>query len=97
MSRVKLLSKLPGGKTGQNGLEAIAADLVKNPHKRHYAVVEISTGKTETDHAAGDAQTPHALISQIEVALAPEDTTALRDVLDRLQDKRNGRNRLPID
>jgi hypothetical protein len=94
---VKLLGKLPSDKSGMNGLEMASGAMVDAPHRSFLVVAVVSNGKTETDHADGDAQTPHALISQIEVALDPENITALRGVLDRLQDKRNGRNRLPID
>ena len=88
----KLSASLPKGDA--NGLPAIAADLVEQPHRFHVVMAVVDCKKVTTDHDTGEVE-PTARIRRIE-AILPADLKAAEQLMRRAMEHRSGRTVLPL-
>lgn len=89
----KLGSSLPAG--DGNGLAAITADLVANPHDIHVVVALVDCKKTTTDNDSGEV-IPTVRVRRIE-AITAEDKDLAAKMLRRALEKRTGKTVLPFE
>ena len=89
----KLASALPKGEG--NGLDAIARELIDNPHDIHVVVALIDCKKITTDNDTGDVE-PTARIRRIE-PITEGDRDVAAKMLRRALERRTGKTVLPFD
>lgn len=89
----KLASQLPRG--DGNGLDAIARQLVEDPHALRAVVALIDCRKITTDNDTGEVE-PTARIRRVEVIVG-EDLALAEKVMRRALEKRLGETVLPIE
>lgn len=89
----RLSSRLPKGEP--NGLDAIARDLIAEPHRAHIVIAVVDCSKIVTDVDAGDPQ-PTARIRRIERVITA-DLPHAEQLLRRALEKRSGMATLPLD
>lgn len=88
----KLAARLPEGDA--NGLTAIQAALIDNPHQVHVVVALLDCKSITTDHDTGDIR-PTARIRRIEPIRGDKDMVA--KIMRRAMEERTGRTVLPFD
>lgn len=74
-----------------NGLEAIRAELVKDPHNRRVIVGVVETSKITVDIEDGGTETPTIRFVQVEV-LDGDDASQARGMMDAAFRTRTGRS-----
>ncbi len=89
----KLSSSLPKGEP--NGLNALARQLIDNPHEVHVVVALVDCKKLATDCDTGDVE-PTARIRRIE-AIDGDDKDLAAKMLRRALELRTGKAVLPFD
>lgn len=89
----KLASSLPAGEG--NGLDAIASELIDQPHDIHVVVALVDCKKITTDNDTGEIE-PTARIRRIE-AITEADRDLAAKMLRRALEKRTGKTVLPFD
>lgn len=89
----KLASSLPAGEG--NGLDAIATELIEDPHDIHVVVALVDCKKTTTDYDSGDV-IPTARIRRVEPIDADDKDLAAK-MLRRALERRTGKTVLPFD
>lgn len=92
MSDIKLGGALPKGDA--NGMAAIAADLVADPHRFKVVLLIIDCKKVTTDNDSGE-QIPTARIRRAEAVL-PQDLPHAEAIMRRALEQRTGRVVLPL-
>jgi hypothetical protein len=89
----KLASTLPKGDA--NGLQAIARDLIDEPHRVHVVLALVDCKKTTVDNDSGEIE-PTVRIRRIE-AIRGEDLALAQKMLRRALELRTGKTVLPFD
>ncbi len=87
-----IAGKLPDG--DGNGLNAVAGELIENPHKVHVAIVLVDCAKITTKPDTGEV-VPTARIRRIEVIGEAGDQYQMRRLLQREFERRTGQAVLP--
>lgn len=88
----KLASSLPNG----NGLNAIAPQLVDDPHRQHLVVALVDCKLTTTDNDTGEV-VPTARVRRIEVIGDNTDRDMAARLMVRAYESRTGKAVLPLD
>jgi hypothetical protein len=89
-----LAGNLPAGEN--NGLAAIARELVENPNKVHVVIALVDCVKITTKTDSGDV-IPTARIRRIEAITDPSDGNRMRMLLRREFERRTGKTVLPFE
>ena len=88
----KLSARLPEGDA--NGLSAISAALIDQPHAVHVVIALVDCKSITTDHDTGDVR-PTARIRRIEPVRGDKEMVA--KIMRRAMEERTGRTVLPFD
>jgi len=87
---VKIAAQFKKDTRPLNGLESIADDLIKEPHRRWFIIAEVENRRTVIDHSDGDAESPTVNLVHIEPMLSGAGEDTIRKMLKAAYKARTG-------
>jgi hypothetical protein len=90
MGQIKLTTKLPKEATGNNGLDSLVSEIIKQPQAAQCVIGWVTAPKTEIDHNAENYPTPKVEFGHIEGVLDAEDREVILKMLMKYRKKRVG-------